>query len=119
MVAKSCPSGMCRRRGSSYEGSGAKPRDSHGSVTFWRLQTTDRKSTRLNSSHLGISYAVFCLKKNVVRGKFLHVMQRIVMLARPTSAVAVVSHPKFQSFFLKHGDAPKIYTLPPHQPFRI
>src|ERR1039458_5686629 len=34
---------------------------------------TDRKSTRLNSSHLGISYAVFCLKKkksrvNVIRG---------------------------------------------------
>src|SRR2546426_7811530 len=26
-------------------------------------QTTDRKSTRLNSSHLVISYAVFCLKK--------------------------------------------------------
>src|SRR5437899_6030102 len=26
-------------------------------------QTRDRKSTRLNSSHLGISYAVFCLKK--------------------------------------------------------
>src|ERR1035438_8519043 len=24
-------------------------------------KTTDRKSTRLNSSHLGISYAVFCL----------------------------------------------------------
>src|ERR1039458_10770696 len=24
---------------------------------------TDRKSTRLNSSHLGISYAVFCLQK--------------------------------------------------------
>src|SRR2546426_8605276 len=28
-----------------------------------RLQTRDRKSTRLNSSHLVISYAVFCLKK--------------------------------------------------------
>src|ERR1035438_10700633 len=28
------------------------------------LETTDRKSTRLNSSHLGISYAVFCLTKN-------------------------------------------------------
>src|SRR5947199_2716152 len=27
----------------------------------WLIQ--DRKSTRLNSSHLGISYAVFCLKK--------------------------------------------------------
>src|SRR5205814_4153267 len=25
----------------------------------------DRKSTRLNSSHLGISYAVFCLKKEM------------------------------------------------------
>src|SRR5262245_63498878 len=28
-----------------------------------RLTPEDRKSTRLNSSHLGISYAVFCLKK--------------------------------------------------------
>src|ERR1039458_9585373 len=27
------------------------------------LVVRDRKSTRLNSSHLGISYAVFCLKK--------------------------------------------------------
>src|SRR5437899_8106546 len=27
------------------------------------LAIVDRKSTRLNSSHLGISYAVFCLKK--------------------------------------------------------
>src|SRR5947199_1117501 len=27
--------------------------------------TPDRKSTRLNSSHLGISYAVFCLKKKI------------------------------------------------------
>src|ERR1035438_3060676 len=28
-----------------------------------KIYNTDRKSTRLNSSHLGISYAVFCLKK--------------------------------------------------------
>src|ERR1035441_10891563 len=27
------------------------------------IKNIDRKSTRLNSSHLGISYAVFCLKK--------------------------------------------------------
>src|SRR5258705_10098005 len=33
------------------------------SVTDVRLTSIDRKSTRLNSSHLGISYAVFCLKK--------------------------------------------------------
>src|ERR1035438_5788859 len=29
----------------------------------WAARVGDRKSTRLNSSHLGISYAVFCLKK--------------------------------------------------------
>src|SRR5437899_7174139 len=33
-----------------------------------RIPHRDRKSTRLNSSHLGISYAVFCLKKK----KHLH-----------------------------------------------
>src|ERR1039458_4656821 len=31
--------------------------------TSWHQKAADRKSTRLNSSHLGISYAVFCLKK--------------------------------------------------------
>src|SRR3712207_7859273 len=30
---------------------------------FRHYQHTDRKSTRLNSSHANISYAVFCLKK--------------------------------------------------------
>src|SRR3712207_8807532 len=30
-------------------------------------QRQDRKSTRLNSSHANISYAVFCLKKNPTR----------------------------------------------------
>src|SRR5438034_7577744 len=34
-----------------------------GSPVTWRTPTTDRKSTRLNSSHTVISYAVFCLKK--------------------------------------------------------
>src|ERR1041385_8555519 len=32
-------------------------------VPFWKCSATDRKSTRLNSSHGYISYAVFCLKK--------------------------------------------------------
>src|SRR5262245_65106579 len=35
-----------------------RKRDYFGAHTY-----QDRKSTRLNSSHLGISYAVFCLKK--------------------------------------------------------
>src|SRR5437868_8148777 len=34
----------------------------HGTPTTRALQE-DRKSTRLNSSHVSISYAVFCLKK--------------------------------------------------------
>src|SRR5205814_3836755 len=42
--------------------------DTHASEPqLWQFQLSrkevDRKSTRLNSSHLGISYAVFCLKK--------------------------------------------------------
>src|SRR5471032_1069735 len=32
-------------------------------ATCRRLHARDRKSTRLNSSHITISYAVFCLKK--------------------------------------------------------
>src|SRR2546426_8988871 len=32
-------------------------------VSGFRAYNVDRKSTRLNSSHLVISYAVFCLKK--------------------------------------------------------
>src|SRR5215204_2811096 len=34
-------------------------------------RTTDRKSTRLNSSHTVISYAVFCLKKKKKKIKLL------------------------------------------------
>src|SRR5258705_3825781 len=34
-----------------------------GDLGFGLCVSLDRKSTRLNSSHLGISYAVFCLKK--------------------------------------------------------
>src|SRR5690606_40374980 len=32
---------------------------------FFRRSCLDRKSTRLNSSHVKISYAVFCLKKKI------------------------------------------------------
>src|SRR5262245_6488411 len=35
-----------------------------------RADPRDRKSTRLNSSHLGISYAVFCLKKKKTLAAF-------------------------------------------------
>src|SRR5437870_6763585 len=44
----------------------------HGSGASARRESptrarTDRKSTRLNSSHVAISYAVFCLKKKTIR----------------------------------------------------
>src|SRR3712207_8678828 len=35
------------------------------------VQSLDRKSTRLNSSHANISYAVFCLKK---KNKQIHII---------------------------------------------
>src|SRR3712207_2471393 len=37
-----------------------------GSLKLYRDCVKDRKSTRLNSSHANISYAVFCLKKNIL-----------------------------------------------------
>src|SRR5262245_64500489 len=43
--------------------SGVKLRHAHLEPGMRVGDREDRKSTRLNSSHLGISYAVFCLKK--------------------------------------------------------
>src|SRR5947199_2970515 len=39
----------------------------HDHITARLREYGDRKSTRLNSSHLGISYAVFCLKKKTTK----------------------------------------------------
>src|SRR5690349_22131068 len=45
--------------------------------------TGDRKSTRLNSSHVEISYAVFCLKKKLVyidsHGRLPHVLKMLTV----------------------------------------
>src|SRR3989454_4976267 len=40
-------------------------RDVQAQIRGAQLKWRDRKSTRLNSSHLVISYAVFCLKKKI------------------------------------------------------
>src|SRR5258705_7556991 len=63
----------CRRMTRSFISSSAqatppsncRPGQFEGGVACAELEMNDldRKSTRLNSSHLGISYAVFCLKK--------------------------------------------------------
>src|SRR5207253_8884320 len=39
-----------------------------GEERMQQVQRRDRKSTRLNSSHVAISYAVFCLKKKKEAG---------------------------------------------------
>src|SRR5689334_23925816 len=44
-----------------------------------QLQQADRKSTRLNSSHSSISYAVFCLKKKKTK---LNKNNSFIMLTR-------------------------------------
>src|SRR5436853_3465015 len=55
--------------GSSHPGAEAGPKG-------WAVR--DRKSTRLNSSHLGISYAVFCLKKKKKNNNIFLLLQVIV-----------------------------------------
>src|SRR2546430_10002207 len=47
-----------------------------------KAQRRDRKSTRLNSSHSQISYAVFCLKKKKQIDRFSRVHQRTRLLCR-------------------------------------
>src|SRR5438874_1832470 len=55
--------GRCRRAGAAPSPRGSTPCAAPGGVSGMRPGKKDRKSTRLNSSHVEISYAVFCLKK--------------------------------------------------------
>src|SRR3712207_8634175 len=46
--------------------------------------TIDRKSTRLNSSHANISYAVFCLKKkSSARKRVESLIKQVYIITRP------------------------------------
>src|SRR5437899_4080221 len=56
---------ICGSRASAKSASIRSGRSSSPTTIFKGRPSSmrDRKSTRLNSSHLGISYAVFCLKK--------------------------------------------------------
>src|SRR5690349_22287615 len=56
--------GETRRRGRRRHRGALRPAAGEGDVARrHRRAEQDRKSTRLNSSHVEISYAVFCLKK--------------------------------------------------------
>src|SRR5258708_14732930 len=56
-------------------GAVTKRRCRHGGTRGWKQE--DRKSTRLNSSHQIISYAVFCLKKKKKSNRGRHVIRVI------------------------------------------
>src|SRR5690242_21083843 len=55
--------GKCRDRGFRQHQHGPALQVAAIPVARAALDDRDRKSTRLNSSHMSISYAVFCLKK--------------------------------------------------------
>src|SRR5437868_14950263 len=61
-------SGSARRDRARADGSRLSPRPSRRTARPTRTDR-DRKSTRLNSSHVSISYAVFCLKKKKNKNK--------------------------------------------------
>src|SRR5690606_1541997 len=69
----------------------------------------DRKSTRLNSSHVKISYAVFCLKKKTSST----LLRMIIILLISVSMWLFI-------FFFSHSTAPTyVYTLSLHDALPI
>src|SRR6476646_4518903 len=95
----------------------------------------DRKSTRLNSSHTVISYAVFCLKKKnrldqaAISGEQLHQQHRdliAVLGQQPLEAGGVVPagdehliDPDLPGFFCNDTATTGIYTLSLHDALPI
>src|SRR2546430_10370364 len=60
------------------------PRRRPGERTpLWMQRPGDRKSTRLNSSHSQISYAVFCLKKKKTKEEYT----QLIRLAAPVELI--------------------------------
>src|SRR4051812_49694817 len=66
--------------GSTYAGETVAAHFRLRNVTATAATASDRKSTRLNSSHMSISYAVFCLKKKK------KTRTNVIVKIRPTQA---------------------------------
>src|ERR1039458_7951319 len=93
---------------------------------LWR-SIRDRKSTRLNSSHLGISYAGFCLKIKLLSAtsltlllvRALRVPVTRSLLGRPSAAIPTISdslylvHQFNLILFYKHAAPLVSPTFPP------
>src|SRR5256884_2450249 len=100
-------------RGHAQGRSGApRPADYHVSAALRRTHSADspredRKSTRLNSSHGYISYAVFCLKKKNTRAKLSSFANRVFsqsFLANPILYCSIESFNGARSVY------PRVYT---------
>src|SRR2546430_4281285 len=65
-----------------YRNGGGRRREALRPVLDVIERASDRKSTRLNSSHSQISYAVFCLKKKDARRCFRPLLRRRQFSAR-------------------------------------
>src|SRR5438132_5595697 len=64
------------------------------------ISRTDRKSTRLNSSHTVISYAVFCLKK---KKKTNHTEERTTLCNSPTRQKTFAARRTARPVFVKRA----------------
>src|SRR6202044_2013052 len=82
---------------------------------------SDRKSTRLNSSHVRISYAVFCLKKKKSMAVVSVVPQRIREALNIRVVGRAVERGVFgvECFFFNDSATAEIYTLSLHDAVRI
>src|SRR5215475_10256250 len=86
----------------------------HSSSSAVRL--ADRKSTRLNSSHVKISYAVFCLKKK--KHRHTRLLLRRQRAAHPDPAAERVAAGA-DLFFFNDTAPTEIYTLSLHDALPI
>src|SRR6266571_2227562 len=87
--------------------------------SWWRPRQGDRKSTRLNSSHMSISYAVFCLKKKKrpqeFAKRFLRSAARLVQKSEDVVVIGYIRDPVlFFSFFFVMIRRPPRSTLFPY-----
>src|SRR5215467_8926797 len=77
----------------------------------------DRKSTRLNSSHLVISYAVFCLKKKnnystVIFGDYVAEPNHVLPTAGTARYASALGTEDFVFFFYCNGDPRALHSFP-------
>src|SRR3970282_1680981 len=105
-----------------------------GEARSGRGTAQDRKSTRLNSSHITISYAVFCLKKKKHIANVAHAFLRCGCdrrLLPPRSHTRLIAQPRRRRcrlhhfvvelffFFFNDTATTEIYTLSLHDALPI